>query len=332
MQKKNKSDRRISSIKRLDSNLKTMDTTGSRITQYWAHERFEKLWELVSERKGAVPLRYDFTDQNKVCEFFALKGFEYGNWLSQEDRYNYLFAFQVAAYDLGKFILGWDGIGLGHLGVSFGARGSRSALAHFEPQTNIINITRYKRSDKLTDSWGNRMYDEPTSEIKDKLFVHTGGMGSFGHEYFHFLDYLFGGGIEPSTTTAALTAGNIRYDQREITAKKGTIRYEVQKIMNILQYTDSGKYTSFYGRMVKLNTPDANGKVYLPTYWLRQNELFARTAEVYISMKLTKKKSRNLFLHKNKYDDPRIYPSLSLIKKAEPHFDRMLKLMRQHIN
>lgn len=182
--------------KRLDTQLPANVHSGSRITRYWLEERFREMWK--SFRPGfsrILPKSHNPFDQTEVIKRFQLKGLEYGNWLNQEDRYNYFLACQIALFDLQNILQFGYNIGLSKtLGIAFGARGCSSALAHFEPELFMINLTRYKEAKDLINPFTKRPLfgNKTTYEVKDKLFEKTGGVGTLGHEYGHALDYFLG--------------------------------------------------------------------------------------------------------------------------------------------
>lgn len=96
---------------------------------------------------------------------FGLRGVEFGNWNSQDERQTVMNHAYDALSDMAQ-ILGIPAraIGLnGELGLAFGARGHglSGARAHFEPTYVAINLTKMN------------------------------GAGSLGHEWFHALDNYF---------------------------------------------------------------------------------------------------------------------------------------------
>ncbi len=154
-------------IKIVDSNPDI--TQGSRADQYWKRKGWDKYYKEV--RPGMeLPKTLQTNDPDALVKKFNLSGIGFGNWLSVEDRINYMHSLVFAFYDLNRVIRFNFNMGLGLLGVTFGARGRGRALAHYEPGTNIINITRY------TDAWYSKYI----------RFFSTGGVGSFAHEYGHF--------------------------------------------------------------------------------------------------------------------------------------------------
>lgn len=109
---------------------------------------------------------------------YHLKGFEFGNWVTQEERNEYATSIKTTLEQL-KDILKTDNIGFNvQIGIAFGARGKRGALAHYEPILNMINLTRQK------------------------------GAGSLAHEYGHALDYCFGAFIDQHKSYTSLSGGH----------------------------------------------------------------------------------------------------------------------------
>lgn len=93
---------------------------------------------------------------------FNIRGGEFGNWMTENDAQSSLNMAYEAFCDFADIL----GIPLssvsfgGRLAIAFGARGQGSAVAHYEPLREVINITKMK------------------------------GAGSLGHEMFHALDDL----------------------------------------------------------------------------------------------------------------------------------------------
>ena len=322
--------------KRLDTQLPAEALSRSNVTLYWMKERYAEIYKAFRPWfTKIVPKSADPFDQRDIISRFNLKGVEYGNWLSQEDRFNYFMALEIALYDLQGILNFGYNIGLGNsdatrVGVAFGARGKSSALAHFEPDTFMINLTRYKEVSSITDIFGRPKYPGTTTgEVKDQLFYKTGGVGSLGHEYGHALDFWFGTFIEQDRRylrSRALTNAHSTSTRPDVSYPKNTMRYHANMIIQKLIWVNPGeRYTAYYKRM------EAAG---LSEYWFRHAELFARAFEVYLSFKLNQKGIKNTFLTKNKYDSDRvkhIYPSGATLQAVIPHFDKLITLMRHHL-
>lgn len=297
--------------------IKITDTLGgekigvSKMEAWWKGKGFQDIYKEF--RKGAVPsvLLNKIKDVRKVEQLFCLRGFQFGNWVNNEDRFNYLAALGICLYDLNKVLkFKANNLGLGGaLGVAFGARGQRGALAHYEPKTNIINMTRYYDADRFV---------KPKS--KAIRFVESGGVGSFAHEYGHFLDFFFGSRIEPHARYYSLTNGKstnpnrIDYDQ-----KKYPIRYAMENLLEVAYWDKSKtKPSTFVKRITNFSKKP---------YYVQRAEMLARMFEQYVAYKLKQSGVSNSFLTDTKYTSA-VYMTSAELKKVVPLFDRLLILMR----
>jgi hypothetical protein len=299
--------------------MKIVDTLepedGSRMEVWWSSQGFEDIYKEF--RKGAVSDDLKkVKDVRDVSKFFKLKGYQFGNWVTHEDRFNYLAALAVCLFDLNR-VLRFKGNNMGldrTLGVAFGARGQKGALAHYEPRTNIINMTRYKEAHRF-------MSPLP----KPRRFVLSGGVGSFAHEYGHFLDYFFGSKGEIINDSVALTNGRSTDTKRiPYNRSKMPMRSLMEDIMEKAYKDKSKKGDSNYVKRIKEVVPDR----YLD-YFLRRNEIFARLFEQYIAHKLKGLKVQNVFLTKTKYHAGQ-YMTPAEMKAVIPLFDKLLVEMRKY--
>ena len=300
--------------------MKIVDTLqpegGSRAERWWEDQGFVDLYKYF--RKGSIDNDLKkIADIRDVSKVFHLKGYQFGNWVTHEDRFNYLAALAVCLFDLNR-VLKFKNNNLGldkTLGVAFGARGVKGALAHYEPATKIINMTRYYEASR---------FDKPTE--KKVRFVFSGGVGSFAHEYGHFLDYYFGAKGEPHTRNYALTNGRST-DPRRITydRKKMPMRFIVEDILEKAYWDPSKTQDSSYIKRIRKEIPSRH---YLD-YFLRRNEIFARLFEQYIGYKLQQMKLTNIFLTKRKYHSVQ-YMTPTEMKAIVPLFDKLLVEMRKY--
>ena len=320
-------------IKRLDSSVPSDVLKKSAVTNYWLEKRFREMWKAFRPGFSLVlPKMYNPFDQEEIRKKFQLKGFEYGNWLNQEDRYNYLLACEIALFDLQNILRFGYNLGLGkHVGIAFGARGQSSAKAHYEPDTEMINLTRFKEAKKLVNPFtGVPIFgNKTTDQVKDLLFEKTGGVGSLGHEYGHALDYFFGTYVEQDSRYKryrSLTAGRSVSQNPDIDYPKNSFRYDANMIIHKLIWADINNHTAFY-KFLKEQVDNEK----ISEYWIRHNELFARSFEVYLNVKMKEKGITNAFLVKNKYDGLWPYPSGKTLQAVVPHFDSLISKMRQKI-
>lgn len=123
---------------------------GGRAEKYWRHKPVKS--------KASSPVRSkDEIDLHKILERYNLKGFEFGNWLNNGERYDRVLACEDSLSELAK-IMGTKNLGMdGLVGIAFGARGSKGALAHYEPYYNMINITKEKGDGCLAHEFGHAL-------------------------------------------------------------------------------------------------------------------------------------------------------------------------------
>lgn len=319
--------------KRLDTQMPEQVFRRSNVTIYWLHQLFQNLYsEFRPGFTKVMPKGYDPFDQSAVIRKFKLNGLEYGNWLTQEDRYNYFLAFQIAMFDLQNVLQFGYNIGLNKtVGVAFGARGKSAAKGHFEPDTFMINLPRYKEAKKLINPLTGAPYfgNKTTGEVKALLFEKTGGVGSLGHEYGHSLDYYFGTYIDQDKKYGkyrGLTQGWSITDDPDTDYRKDSLRYDANMIINRLIWENPKEYTHYY-QVLKT----AHGQKKLTDYWLRHCELFARAFETYIHYKLHQKGITNAFLVKSKYAGNWPYPDGTTLKAIIPMFDSLIFKMRKRL-
>ena len=98
------------------------------------------------------------TTGNDILNNFGFKGGEFGNWVNQTERQEFLNYAQNAFTDL-AIALDIDESSLGQnneMNIAFGARGKglTGAVAHFEPDKHVINMTRLKGAGSLAHEYG----------------------------------------------------------------------------------------------------------------------------------------------------------------------------------
>ena len=96
-----------------------------------------------------------------MMEKFNFKGGEFGNWLNEKDRQESLNYGYDALLDLSKALnISPTDISLGNrLSIAFGSRGSGNALAHYEPDREVINLTKMKGAGSLAHEWAHALDD-----------------------------------------------------------------------------------------------------------------------------------------------------------------------------
>lgn len=110
----------------------------------------------------------------EFMETFGFRGVEFGNWVSQSERTDRL----NMAYDAFKELSSIIGIPErsislnGELGFAFGSRGVKGALAHYEPDKVVINITKKNGAGTIAHEWWHAFDNYLSRKMgKEKLFI-----------------------------------------------------------------------------------------------------------------------------------------------------------------
>ncbi|MBQ9476025.1 MAG: hypothetical protein IJU69_07265, partial [Bacteroidales bacterium] len=124
---------------------------------------------------------------DQMLETFGFRGVEFGNWVPQAERQEYLNKTYDAIMDFCDIVgISPKAFSLGgRLGLAFGARGHSHALAHYEPMKEVINLTRMK------------------------------GAGSLAHEWFHALDNYLAKQKTGNTSDMATDTKNVVREEME---------------------------------------------------------------------------------------------------------------------
>jgi len=271
----------------------TKRITGSRADRYWdgGHKNSGKYMRFRSPvrklPKGFSDIS-DLYDQQKVLNYFSLDGFEYGNWLSNDDRFNFLYGCFVSLLDI-QDLTGIKPVGFGIYSIAFGARGVPGAKAHFEPFPGVINLTKEH------------------------------GLNSLAHEYGHLLDHFFGAFIDQDKESQYLSFGrSAGYGVAKKSAfRKNSLRALMQELIQSIVLDEKGNSSSYYKRLTKYSKTD---------YTTRATEIFARTFEQWVTYKLNAKGVSNRYLSKHKYENWN-YLKPDEFKKALPKMNALIKAM-----
>jgi hypothetical protein len=299
------------------------------------------------------------TDVNKLPEFiintYKIKGLEFGNWANQVRRLDYCLATIIAFYDLQK-ILQFKNNNLGlnkSISMAYGARGGANALAHYEPLTRVINLSRDRRIDKIKNLFGNKVYDdykdtnqEDWLNLTNKMREQKSGYGSIAHEYGHALDYtlselyttkrstgLSGGGYSIVSYKNAKFAHNFFYNL--VYQKKDYVNELEQTFIDCFEpfLFTKGKPTGYYRRVYEYADKTSG-------YWSRLNEIWARIFETYIAYKLEKTGIKDNYLvraGKGKYrielgkNALNVYPTFGEMAKHYKKIDKFITTINKFI-
>lgn len=104
----------------------------------------------------------------RLMEKFDFRGGEFGNWLTDADRQISLDMAYDSLMDLARATnLSYKAIGLNkELAIAFGSRGRSRALAHYEPERKVINLTKLKGAGSLAHEWFHALDDYLGTKFK----------------------------------------------------------------------------------------------------------------------------------------------------------------------
>ena len=299
---------------------------GGRLVEDWQSSEIVPLFPRFRKGKSSLPKSFHFWDHGFLLDYFGLRAWEFGNWLTNEDRMNYVCGSGIALYDMRSVLqfpihqMGLQGM----VSLAIGARGKSAARAHFEPHSFAINLTRY------SDNPGpKKMAAYPFLKKHPKVvrFLRMGGVGSLAHEYGHALDYFFGGFVDQDAEHFALTGGrSVRTRPDRELMKKKTLRGYMEKLIYQIIWESDKKQTRFYSELRAM----LKEKGIKSDYYYRRNELFARFFEQYIQFKLKQKGIQNTLLHKPKYNYV-VYLPQKHLERLVPIMDKLVVQMRAYL-
>ena len=188
----------------------------------------------------------------------------------------------------------------GRLAIAIGARGKGKALAHYEPELQVINLTR------------------------------NSGAGSLAHEWGHFFDYVVREISEQ--TTGNRGRGRFRDNKRPAFERTRDPSYSQKTVPEtpteqaMKHLMDSPEYAAF-SRRVRRVTRQRNLSQKTQEYWQSDTEQWARCFERYVQRKLETSGRENTYLVGVK-DDADLWPTDEEVEGMTPYFDRIFEAFR----
>lgn len=178
---------------------------GSRVDSYWKGLKPKPSKYGVEEISAPY-----YSNVSEAIKHFGLYSIEFGNWLNQEERLNFMYATLVTIRDIAKVV------GLNHaemglhkkLSLAFGSRGRGGfAAAFYQPTYNVINLTKTK------------------------------GRGTFCHEYAHAVDYFLGVNSD---------GGSVRKQPNYEGKRKGSTPWLFEKVLDGILWNADGTPSSYH--------------------------------------------------------------------------------------
>lgn len=184
-----------------DTNAKV--SAGGRLRDYWIDRGVRQ------RRSSFVQWDKKDIDLKALIEEYKLAGFEFGRYVNNEDRYDFVLGAKEGLSDL-AWMLKSHNIGINYkIGIAFGARGRGGrAAAHYEPAYNMINLTKNRSS------------------------------GTMAHEYGHALDFTIGAYVDQNAKHRALSGGR-SMNKFPVDNTGGTCRLLMRKLIRDIKTTQS---------------------------------------------------------------------------------------------
>lgn len=226
-------------------------------------------------------------DPENIKEKFKLFGIEFGRWMNQADRQYFLSGIAISLLDLSKLLKVPQ--------YKIGLNGTLS-----------IGLGSWGRGGKAAASY----YPYPHALIN---LTKTHGPGSFAHEYAHSIDFFiqyYFNEKRPPTWGDSVRKGYIDKTFKNLEYKNFVTLFSDVLVTLI----GTGSNLTEFGKRL-----DGQG-----IYWKRREEIWARTFERYILVKLKRAGIKNTFLQESNLS-PLYYPTASELKKVEGSIDKIIR-------
>jgi hypothetical protein len=248
----------------------------------------------------------------------------------------------------------------GRLGMAFAARGHGKAMAHYEPEKKVINITRYAGAGTIAHEWGHFM-DNTVAEIhrasgstKGRVYGSSGDTGVMPEDLRDAFKAFRTAIATPNPETVRKVQAD--HDKRFAEAKANVekLRAHTGRLSyastpeeradykaaldshngNLDKIATQRKFlanpTSDYMMMSLMHDGGKEGK-----YWSAPEEMFARAFESYVQEKLESNGRRNSYLVDGARetgdplnDEMMPYPMKAELPKIHGAIERVVKAMR----
>ena len=176
--------------------MEEMDEHRNSHTQEEREKIYEEMTSFKDNRKEKVIRERVGTDyrngknvtEEQFAKQFGFRGVQFGNYENQEKRQREINNSYDSFMDLAKILnLPPKAISLGGtLGIAFGARGSGSALAHYEPDLKVINITRDAGAGALAHEWFHALDNYLAQNLSQYANMAGGGFLTKADNYYYY--------------------------------------------------------------------------------------------------------------------------------------------------
>lgn len=155
-------------------------------------------------RKNGIDVQSMVEDAEDIVDTFGFKTVQFGNYMTDKESAQHVWAFLGAIQDLLDVADLAPGVNEG-LSIAFGARGrggKNAPAAHYEPALNIINLTK------------------------------RNGQGTVAHEWAHFLDFKIGKLVDNKTPATLTSPRSMDDSNPELKNAISSFRGFINKALN----------------------------------------------------------------------------------------------------
>lgn len=282
-------------------------------------------------RKGGRDLSEITSDPNKAVDHMVktmgLRGVQWGNTVTDDERSHHAARATEALTDLA------DTLGIhpkdvaldGRLGLAIGARGNGNASAHYEPGSQVINLTRASGVGTLAHEWGHA-FDHMLNDY---------GMTTRGSKQA-------GKYMSQDTDTHTITRPERGSESWSSTTSKPEHMKEMGYVVTPREKSDlRDRYRKweeaskpFRNRLrtelQKMVNEKAMSAKKANDYWNSAHEIFARSFEQHVQHKLRESGKDNTYLAGLGGDGGGLWPTAEESKQMADAFDGIFEEYRKH--
>jgi len=264
-----------------------------------------ELYVKVAKREGGRVL--PFHSGREAVEYMTAKqkfrGIQFGNSVTDEEREHHARKCAEAMADLADVLglpdeyVSWKG----RLAIAFGARGKGNAVAHYEPDRQVINLTR------------------------------KSGVGSLAHEWGHFLDHMLAGGVGAHDDDR-----DVEYFSEQISPQRVvTDNRDGRKTIRLVDQSQDPMWQAFKRLRESWESSGFRARIRREAagmarrdYWFSNIEMFARTFERYVQRRLESVGHKNTYLagiETKAYKEDGLWPTDEEVDAMTPAFDALFQ-------
>jgi len=264
----------------------------------------------VPERVGGTPIPSSVTG-DALMDRFGLRAVEYGNWVNDADAGKHLHHAYGALTDLAG-LLGADPKDVasnGKLALAFGARGSGHAMAHYEPDRRVINLTHTRGGGTLSHEWAHALDHALTEHgfTVEKRFTRRGTFASHGEapKLHSDTQRAFQEAMKAIAAPSELSPqGREELERRKAEVQALYPKWDKERGHEVYKQ-DTARYNAAaksFNSWSKEHLHDqkrskfASDAAKMGDYWERPHEMFARAFESWAEDRLAQRGQKNTYL------------------------------------